>query len=109
MNLQLSDLPTSHHSRVIITDFPTSWGYLPQDAETNKFIDTTIEFLLSHYLVDCDMDKLWYSVKLLDEKYDDCEIYAKETIQPISEFMLSFQNHDKYEIRKSFTKCFWNE
>ena len=107
--MNLEDLPTKPHHNICVDNFPTSWGYLPQDAATNTFINNAIVCVLSHYLVDGDLKKIWESIKVLEDTYDDCEIYSSETINAICDQMETFHNHEDYEISEGFRTHFWGE
>lgn len=98
------------HHNISVEDIPKTWGYLSTyDTQLDNDINLTIINVLSHYTATQDMKLVFETLKILDEKYEDCEIYAKETIGLVFDYMISCQYHDRNELRFGFDKYFWNE
>lgn len=102
------NLPTNSHQNISTEDFPKHWGFLTTgNIETDRLINQTISNIISHYVVDENIPNVYKAMKILEDKYPDCEIYAKETMGAVVEFILSFEMHEQSDFRGMKDKYFY--
>lgn len=100
-------LPITPHKNISFDGIPTSWGAIPDTGI--EIVNSSLTNVMTHYIADNNAEIVFKVLKLLDDKYPDCELSSSETVNAVIDYMASWEDKDERELSSLFREVFWGE